>query len=343
MRKLPAEKKKAKAVAGDQSDPQGMTALAVAYLEWGRVHNYSDHTTDHHRRYLSAFIRWTADRGLSRPTEVTKPVLERYQRWLFHYRKSNGDPLSFSTQKCYLVPLRAWFKWLARHSHVLYNPASEIELPRACQTLPKDILTAAEAELVLGQPDAADPLGLRDRAILETFYSTGMRRLELAGLGLYDIDRDRGTAHIHQGKGKKDRVVPVGERALHWIGRYTREARPGLLVSGRPTTTLFLTHHGEALTLDRLSQMVKGYIAAADTGKTGSCHTWRHTMATLMLENGCDIRFLQVMLGHANLKTTELYTQVSIRKLVEAHRATHPAKLAPAERKNEDAPAPATG
>jgi integrase/recombinase XerD len=154
-----------------------------------------------------------------------------------------------------------------------------------------------------------------------------MRRRELASLGLYDIDRERCTVHIHLGKGKKDRVVPIGERALFWVQKYVLEVRPKLLI-GTPTNILFLTHHGEEFTDDRLSQLVKNYIASAELGKQGSCHLWRHTMATLMLENGCDIRFLQVILGHANLKTTEIYTQVSIRKLVEAHRATHPAKLA---------------
>jgi len=186
---------------------------------------------------------------------------------------------------------------------------------------------------------------LRDRAILETFYSTGMRRKELIGLKPHDLDRERGTVMIRQGKGKKDRVIPIGERALDWITRYEREARPKLLVSGKPTDLLFLTHFGEAFTLDRLSQLVKGYIAQAETGKAGSCHVFRHTMATLMLENGCDIRFIQVMLGHANLKTTEIYTQVSIRKLVEAHRATHPAKMpqkSDAEPASKESKAPTT-
>lgn len=325
MRKrITARPKKAFPVAGD---PDGFTALCNQYMEWGRVHNFSDHTIDHAFRYLGAFVQWAEARGLTKPGEVTKPILERYQRWLFHYRKLNGEPLSFSTQKCYLVPLRSWFRWLARNNHIAFNPASELELPKQTQALPKDILTAAEADLVMSRPDVGDPLGLRDRAILETFYSTGMRRLELAGLGVYDIARDRGTVHIHQGKGKKDRVVPLGERALHWIDRYQQEVRPKLLVSGKATNILFLTHHGEEFTLYRLSQLVQEYIAAADIGKKGSCHTLRHTMATLMVEAGCDIRFLQVMLGHASLKTTEIYTQVSIRKLVEVHRATHPAKL----------------
>ncbi len=170
-------------------------------------------------------------------------------------------------------------------------------------------------------------MGLRDRAILETFYSTGVRRVELSNLTVFDIDRERGTVLVNQGKGKKDRIIPIGDRALLWIEKYKQESRPKLLVSGRPTNILFLTHFGESFTLDRLSQMVQEYIALADIGKQGSCHMFRHTMATLMLENGCDLRFIQMMLGHANLSTTEIYTQVSVKKLVEMHRATHPAKL----------------
>lgn len=312
---------------GDLTDPQGLAALANRFVEAMQNLNFSDHTVNHHHRYLNAFLAWAADRGIARPGEVTKPILERYQRWLFHYRKADGEPLAFSTQKCYLVAVRAWFKWLARHNHILYNPAAELELPRRGKTLPKNILTATEADLVMSQPDVQDTLGLRDRAILETFYSTGMRRVELANLTVYDIDRERGTVLVNQGKGKKDRLIPIGDRALLWIEKYKQEARPKLLVSGKPTNVLFLTHFGEAFTLDRLSQMVQEYIAAADLGKQGSCHMWRHTCATLMLENGCDLRFIQMMLGHANLSTTEIYTQVSVKKLVEMHRATHPAKV----------------
>jgi integrase/recombinase XerD len=310
-------------------DPQGMAALGNAFLEWCRVHNYSDCTTANLHRYIKGFIEWADLRGVNRPNEVTRAILERYQRWLFQYRKANGDPLTFSTQTCYLAPLRSWFKWLAKQNHILFNPASELELPKQHQLVPGNILTAKEAELVLAQPNVASVVGLRDRAILEVFYSTGMRRLEVAALGIYDIDRERGTVHIHLGKGRKDRVVPIGDRALQWVERYRLEARPRLIVSGMPTDVLFLTQAGEPIPLDRLTALVQQYVETTDIGKHGSCHMFRHTCATLMLENGCDLRYIQMMLGHANLNTTEIYTRVSIKKLVENHRATHPANMKP--------------
>ena len=154
------------------------------------------------------------------------------------------------------------------------------------------------------------------------------------GLSLFDLDRERGTVMIRQGKGKKDRMIPIGERALAWIDRYLESARPDLVI-GRNNATLFLTNAGESFTPDRLTQLVRGYVNAADTGKSGSCHLFRHTMATLMLENGADIRYIQAMLGHAELSTTQIYTQVSIRKLKEIHTATHPAKPRTARLKAE--------
>jgi integrase/recombinase XerD len=312
---------------GDASDPQGFLALRDKFLEWSLVHNCSKKTVALRRKCYGYFIAWAEQRGLSRPSEATKPILERYQRFLFHYRKTNGDPLTFRTQRNYLLPLRSWFKWLARQNHILYNPASELELPKLEKRLPKYILTASEAEIVLSQPDLTEPLGLRDRAILETFYSTGMRRMELVRLSIYDLDAARGTVTIRQGKGKKDRIIPIGERALAWIDRYLYEVRPGLVIGDKAGDTLFLSNLGEPLTENPLTNLVKAYVDQAQIGKKGSCHLFRHTMATLMLENGADIRFIQAMLGHVNLTSTELYTQVSIQKLKDIHTATHPARM----------------
>ena len=311
---------------GDPTDPHGFERLMAAFFEWMRIKNYSERTVENRQVYLDFFIAWCIDRGITQPVEVTKPIIERYQRWMYHYRKKNGEPLSFRSQHSRLIPIRAFFKWLARNNHILYNPASEIELPRLEHRLPKHVLTARESELVMQQPDLKDPLGVRDRAILEVLYSTGMRRMELVGLKLYDLDVDRGTVMIRQGKGRKDRMIPIGERALAWIDKYITEVRPSL-ASEPDQAVLFLTNLCEPFTPNRLTQLVREYVTAADIGKRGACHLFRHTMATLMLENGADIRFIQQMLGHVKLDTTQIYTQVSIRKLKEIHTATHPARL----------------
>lgn len=303
-----------------------LAALMEKHLEELEVKNYSEYTVRNRRVNLGFFIDWCKDRGITEPTEVTRPILEHYQKYLFHYRKKDGEPLSFRSQHSRLVPLRVWFRWMARQRHILHNPASELELPRLEHRLPKTVLTIHEAEQVLAQPDITDPLGLRDRALLETLYSTGMRRLELVNLKLYDLDTERGTVTIRQGKGKKDRIIPIGDRAAAWLEKYIRESRPTLVVEP-DDRTVFLSNAGEPFCLDHLSDLVRTHVDAAEIGKRGACHMFRHTMATLMLENGADIRYIQQMLGHADLKTTQIYTQVSIRQLKRIHAATHPGRL----------------
>jgi integrase/recombinase XerD len=303
-----------------------LAALCEKHLEDLRVRNYSEYTVKNRRVHIGFFLGWCNDRGLTEPVEVTRTVLESYQRHVFNYRKKSGEPLSFTGQHDRIVPLRVWFRWMARHHYILHNPASELELPRLGVRLPKAVLTAAEAERVIEQTNVHDPLGLRDRAILETLYSTGMRRLELVNLKLWDLDLERATVTIRQGKGKKDRIIPLGDRAAAWVRKYLDESRPELAAEP-DDKVVFLSNAGEPFSLDYLTEAVRGYVEAADLGKHGACHLFRHTMATLMLEGGADIRFIQAMLGHADLKTTQIYTHVAIRQLQEIHRATHPAKL----------------
>ena len=310
------------ALPGDLRDARGFAALLAEYLAWLRVRNYSEATGRNRAHYVGDFIKWAHERGLGRPSEVTKPVLESYQRWLFHYRKADGKPLSVPSQLQRLLPVRAWFKWLCRQNHLQANPAADLDLPRAEKRLPKHILNAAEAERVLAVPDLAggDPLALRDRALLEVLYSTGMRRMEAINLKLHDLDAERGTVMVRQGKGRKDRMIPMGARAFAWVARYVEQAR-GKLLAGPDDGTVFLTNLGTAV------EPVRDVIDAAEVGKRGSCHLFRHTCATLMLEGGADVRFIQQQLGHAKLETTQIYTQVSIRTLKEVHTRTHPAAL----------------
>ncbi len=303
-----------------------LEAFLLEYLNWMQVKNFSGYTVRNRQVRLGYFLNWCRERSLDEPGEITRPVLERYQRYLFYYRKKDGQPLTFRSQHDCLAPLRVWFRWMARQNYILHNPASELELPKVGYRLPT-VLTEAETEQVLAQPDIHEPLGLRDRALLETLYSTGIRRMEAINLRLYDLDLDRGTLTIRQGKGRKDRVVPIGERAVAWVEKYLRESRPRLALEP-DEGTLFLTAQGEPFSLAHLSQTVRNHLTEAKIEKAGACHLLRHTMATLMLEGGADIRFIQEMLGHSKLASTQMYTKVSIRMLKQIHTATHPgAKL----------------
>lgn len=295
----------------DAAPADRMHALMNEYLDWLAAQNYTPATMFTFRTCIGYFLDWCRERGIETPQEITRPVLERYQRSLYHHRKKNGEPLTFRSQNTRLRSIKGWFRWLARQNYMLHNPASELILPRLENRLPKYILNAEEAERVLYQPNVAEVRGLRDRAMLEMLYSTGMRRMELAGLKVYDIDHERGTLMIRQGKGKKDRHIPVSDRALTWVAKYIREARPEFL-TGTDDGTVFLNNFGEPFELWKLTHLVGNYVRKANIGKTGSCHLFRHTVATLMLENGADVRVIQELLGHARLDTTQMYTRVSI-------------------------------
>jgi integrase/recombinase XerD len=307
-------------------EPEPQTPLEMLmqeHLNSLRVRGYSEHTVKNRHVHIGFFIQWAYEHGLREPIEVTRPVLERYQRYLFFYRKKNGEPLTFRSQHARLVPLRVWFRWMTRQNHILHNPASEIDLPRLGRTLPKNILSVPEIEQVMLQPNLADPLGLRDRAILEVIYATGLRRIEIVNLKLFDLQLDRGLIVVRQGKGKKDRYVPIGERAAAWLKKYIAEARPQLALEP-DDLTVFLTAEGEPFSRDHLTWTVRVHIVAAKIGKVGACHLLRHCMATHMHENGADIRFIQQILGHEDIKTTQIYTHVAIRALQQVYAATHP-------------------
>lgn len=317
--------KKARTPAGDLRDTKGLAFLLEAFLEHSRVKGYREGSIKNRDRYCSFFIRWAQERGILQAVEVTRPILERYQRHLYHYRRENGEALSFRTQYHHLSPLRMFFKWLARERHILHNPASELELPKLDARLPRTVLTAQEMEAVLALPDLRTWVGVRDRAMLELLYSTGMRRMELIRLEVWDFDRERQTVLLRNTKGRKDRLIPVGSRACQWMKKYLLDVRPQLVMDDSERA-LFLTAGGQTLVADHLSKLVRDYVNAAELGKKGSCHMLRHTMATLMLDGGADIRHIQAMLGHAELSTTQIYTQVSVKKLQEVHERTHPAE-----------------
>jgi integrase/recombinase XerD len=310
---------------GNANDSRGFWLLLQEHVTWLRVHNYSEATINKRALYVRQFALWCLERDLTQARVVTKPMIESFQRWLYRKRKANGQPLSWGSQHLHLKEVRAFFTWLTKVNHIPFNPAAEIDLPRQPKTLPKAILSADEVEQVLAQPDATTPLGLRDRAILETFYSTGIRRSELCALRIDDIQVDRQSLFVNQGKGKKDRYVPVGMRALVWIARYVEQARDKLLLDEQERT-LFVTNVGEPINPDSLTEYSRRYIQAAGINKPGACHIFRHTMATLMHENGADLASIQIILGHEKTDTTQIYARTSLRRLLEIHGNTHPAE-----------------
>lgn len=302
---------------------QGLAFDAEAYLEFLQVHNYSKATICSSRESLLQFAAWCQEREVVGSGEVTRAILEAFQRWLSRYRKPDGRALGIDTQRNRLNRVKLFFQWLCRQRLLEANPASELELPRKERRLPQEPLTAGQVEQVLALPNVGDPVGVRDRAILEVLYSTGIRRTELTRLALGDVNLERATLQIRQGKGKKDRVVPVGGLALLWLEKYMSQARDKLVIEAGEDA-LFLSVYGLSLTPVVLGKIVHNYVEQAGLKRAGSCHLFRHSCATHMLENGADIRFIQQLLGHARLDTTQIYTEVSILQLQKVHARTHP-------------------
>jgi integrase/recombinase XerD len=312
--------------AGAPGDRRGLFAAMLRYIEHRAMLGSSEQGIYGVERCVRDFIVWADARGVTHPQQVSRPVLERYQRWLFHYRKKDGEPLNVRSQRGKIIPLRGFFKWLTRTGEIPANPAADLDLPRQIKRLPRNVLSIEEAERVMAGADLGSVIGLRDRAMMEVLYATGMRRMEIAGLAIEDVEAERAVVLIRQGKGQKDRLIPLGERALHWVHKYLDEARPQL-VWNEQDRTLFLGNEGLPLSPTWLSTVITQYVTKAQIGKRGGCHLWRHTMATLMLEGGADIRFIQAMLGHADISSTQIYTQVAVRQLSQVHAMTHPGAL----------------
>jgi len=301
----------------------GLFPYLQRYLERAAIEGLSPETLTRRDSTLRLFIEWCDNLAIHDPKEITKPLLERYQKHLYYYRKPNGEPLSSSSQNVAISALKMFFKWLTRENYLLYNPASELVAPKRTKQLPRFILSVDQVHAILEQPEVSTPAGIRDRAILETLYATGVRRTELCNLQVSGVDGSRRALLICSGKGSKDRYVPLGKRAYYWIEHYVREIRLDFLLDPAEQH-LYLTDYGEPYDSSSLGRMVKRYIKATGLEVKGACHLFRHAMATHMLENGADVRFIQVLLGHSDLSTTEIYTHVSMNQLQKVHDQTHP-------------------
>lgn len=293
---------------------------------------YAERTVPEYLAHVRAFLAWLETHRLTLPA-VTRPDLQRYQAELFALRKSNGTPYSAGFQVNRLSALKSFFGFLVRRQILLADPTAGLERPRLETRLPRAILTPREARRLVEAPRGRMPLRLRDRAILETLYATGIRASELIHLSPFDVDPEDGVLRIVRGKGGKGRHVPLTRAAADAIAAYLAHGRPALLATKRiasgiypakATKRLFVSPRGGVLYRATLDQIVHRWATHARIKKRVTAHVFRHSVATQLLKRGADIRHIQVLLGHASLATTERYTRVEISDLQSVVKRAHP-------------------
>lgn len=301
-------------------------AAIDAFLSWARVERgLAQNSLDAYGRDLNAFAAFLGRHGVEAVEDV------RSTHALRHLIELSKGRLGVRSQARHLVAMRQLFKFLIKERVLKEDPVGEIELPKAPRGLP-DFLDVEEVERLLAMPDLTSARGMRDRAMLEVLYATGLRVSELVGLPHESLDLERGFVLV-EGKGNKERVVPLGEVASQALVTYLERARPEFLREERTHDALFLRSGGEPMTRQGFWKLLKGYAAAAGITKPISPHKLRHSFATHLVERGADLRAVQAMLGHADLSTTEIYTHVNRERLRRLYGEHHPrarARLKPA-------------
>lgn len=275
----------------------------------------SENTRQAYSRDLKRYVEHVEGLGVgvkgAGPTDVTG-FLERL----------SGEGLSTRSSSRALIAVRGLYKHLIRQGKMKASPCEHVDIPRVRPGLP-DFLTLEEVETLLEAPDTGTNLGLRDKAMLEVLYATGLRVSELVGLKVGSVNLQRGFI-LAFGKGGKERVVPMGEAAMKWVNRYLERARPSILGRARDDS-LFVTSRGGSMTRQNFWSLIKklALVSGIDTAKIKP-HVVRHSFATHLLERGADLRVVQAMLGHADISTTQIYTHVTNERLRRLHKSKHP-------------------
>jgi integrase/recombinase XerD len=300
--------------------PQYETLL-VKFEEYMQSRGFSARTIPDYLHNVKLFLEYLEGVGIAAIGEVDRALVADYQIRLLD-QTHRGRPISSVTKLRRLSTVRCFCGYLVKSGALTADPTTDLELPKRPKHLPKNILTKKEMGKLLALPDLKTPLGIRDRAILEVFYSTGIRASELCNLTLNDIDIARGELRINQGKNAKDRVVPLGEVACDYLELYLRKSRKELASSGQPV--LFVTKSGKQFNYTTLSHLITGLGQKAGLKKHIASHNLRHTCASHLLQGKADIRHIQEILGHRSLATTQIYTKVEISDLKKVHRRCHP-------------------
>ena len=275
----------------------------------------SRNTLESYRRDLRLFSVWlSADRG--------KALLQAQRVDLLDYLVYKFQRKAKARSAARLLSsLKRFYRFLLRENRIQGDPTLQVESPKLPRSLPK-ILTEQDVDALLATPNVETPLGLRDRSMLETLYASGLRVSELVTMQVAQLSQDMGVVRV-VGKGSKERLVPVGEEALIWIRRYMDNARPEIL-AGRQVDALFVTSRGASMTRQAFWYLIRRYADQAGIRKGISPHTLRHAFATHLLNHGADLRVVQMLLGHADISTTQIYTHVARERLKQLHSKHHP-------------------
>jgi integrase/recombinase XerD len=292
------------------TDPAMLDAfIDHLWLEDGLSRN----TLDSYRRDLQLFSDWLQKKHLSL-TEAQQAEIQQYLAVRFPQSK----PRSIGRL---IASLRRFYRYALRENRIAVDPTLQIDSPKLPRSLPKS-LTEEDVGALLAAPDIGQALGMRDRAMLEILYACGLRVSELVGLKVTEVSLSEGVIRV-TGKGSKTRLVPMGEEAVDWVSRYLKEARPEILQK-RLSDSLFITQRGEAMTRQAFWYLIKRYALKAGIRKPLSPHVLRHAFATHLLNHGADLRVVQLLLGHADISTTQIYTHVARERLKQLHTMHHP-------------------
>jgi len=274
----------------------------------------SANTLAAYRADLTALSRWLAERSVPM-ARTSRSDLQDFIAWRV---RAGARPRSTARQ---LSSFRRFFRYLVREAVIREDPTAQIAMPKIGRSLPKS-LTEEEVEALLGAPQVNDPLGNRDRAMLEVLYATGLRVSELVNLRHAQVNLNQGVIRI-LGKGNRERLIPLGEEAVKWLSEFGRGPRGEILLE-RQTEYLFPTRRGDRMTRQAFWHIIKRYARKAGVSKDLSPHTLRHAFATHLLNHGADLRVVQMLLGHSDLSTTQIYTHVARERMKELHSQHHP-------------------
>jgi len=298
--------------------------LLFRFKEHLRVLGRSRATVEAYGEHVASFLDTLANTAVKDVKRVSRKGIEDYIAGLAHHRTREGNPYQTGTIALKVRSIKRFFEFLEHTNIIFINPAELILEPHPAKGLPKSVLTREETLKMLDQPNLSTLTGIRDRAILEVLASTGVRLDELSTLTILDPDLPGGMLRVNKGKGKKDRVVPLGRHAVRFLREYLAKVRPRFTRKNRAERRLFVDACGRPLSKQVVAIRVRGYARASGIEKKVTAHTFRHTLATELVKGGADVAAVQKILGHSDPKTTEIYLRSAGVDVKAAHKKSHP-------------------